>query len=155
MDIPECEGFGLSQFNIKGLRQDSLTRKNDSDPVSYTHLLVTPTQRRSFDENGKSRDTHEDYPEAMRWLAAKENVPLIDLNERTRTLYEAMGVEPSKKAFVHYPAGTYPGQNRVLADNTHFNPYGACLLYTSVEELFNPSKASPPLIEPSPMMAIT
>ena len=36
-----------------------------------------------------------------------------------------MGVEPSKKAFVHYPAGTYPGQNRVLADNTHFNPYGA------------------------------
>ena len=75
--------------------------------------------------NGKIRDTHEDYPEAMRWLAAKENVPLIDLNEMTRTLYEAMGVEPSKKAFVHYPAGTYPGQNRVLADNTHFNPYGA------------------------------
>ena len=35
------------------------------------------------------------------------------------------GGEPSKKAFVHYPAGTYPGQNRVLADNTHFNPYGA------------------------------
>ena len=88
-------------------------------------VLVTPTQRRSFDENGKIRDTHEDYPEAMRWLAAKENVPLIDLNEMTRTLYEAMGVEPSKKAFVHYPAGTYPGQNRVLADNTHFNPYGA------------------------------
>ncbi len=86
-------------------------------------VLVTPTQRRSFDENGKIRDTHEDYPEAMRWLAAKENVPLIDLNEMTRTLYEAMGVEPSKKAFVHYPAGTYPGQNRVLADNTHFNPY--------------------------------
>ncbi len=31
VDIPECEGFGLSQFNIKGLRQDSLTRKNFSD----------------------------------------------------------------------------------------------------------------------------
>lgn len=88
-------------------------------------VLVTPTQRRSFDENGKIRDTHEDYPEAMRWLAAKENIPLIELNEMTRTLYEAMGVEPSKKAFVHYPAGTYPGQNKELADNTHFNPYGA------------------------------
>lgn len=60
-------------------------------------VLVTPTQRRSFDENGKIKDTHEDYPEAMRWLAAKENVPLIDLNEMTRTLYEAMGVEPSKR----------------------------------------------------------
>ncbi|MBQ5878857.1 MAG: glycosyl hydrolase family 2 [Alistipes sp.] len=31
VDIPECEGFGLSQFHIKGLRQDALTRKNDSD----------------------------------------------------------------------------------------------------------------------------
>lgn len=88
-------------------------------------VLVTPTQRRSFDENGKIKDTHEDYPEAMRWLAAKENIPLIDLNEMTRTLYEAMGTEPSKKAFVHYPAGTYPGQTKDFADNTHFNPYGA------------------------------
>jgi hypothetical protein len=31
VDIPECEGFGLSDFNIKGLRRDSLTRTNDSD----------------------------------------------------------------------------------------------------------------------------
>lgn len=32
VDIPECEGFGLSQFHIKGLRQDeAYTRKNDSD----------------------------------------------------------------------------------------------------------------------------
>lgn len=31
VDIPECEGFGLSNFNIKGLRTDSLTRKNDSE----------------------------------------------------------------------------------------------------------------------------
>lgn len=88
-------------------------------------VLVTPTQRRSFDENGKIRDTHADFPDAIRWLAAKENIPLIDLHQMTRTFYEAMGVEPSKKAFVHYPAGSYPGQNRPMADNTHFNPYGA------------------------------
>ena len=31
VDIPECEGFGLSEFGIEGLRRDSLTRKNDSD----------------------------------------------------------------------------------------------------------------------------
>ncbi|PCH67456.1 MAG: glycosyl hydrolase family 2 [Bacteroidales bacterium] len=31
VDVPECEGFGLSDFHIKGLRQDSLTRHNDSD----------------------------------------------------------------------------------------------------------------------------
>ena len=88
-------------------------------------VLVTPTQRRSFDNNGKIQDTHLDFPDAMRWLAAKENIPLIDLHQMTRTLYEAMGVEESKKAFVHYPAGTYPNQTKDLADNTHFNPYGA------------------------------
>lgn len=31
VDIPECEGFGLSEFHIEGLRRDSLTRHNDSD----------------------------------------------------------------------------------------------------------------------------
>ena len=31
VDIPECEGFGLSEFHIRGLRQDSLTRRNDSE----------------------------------------------------------------------------------------------------------------------------
>jgi len=31
VDIPECEGFGLSEFHIRGLRKDSLTRKNDSE----------------------------------------------------------------------------------------------------------------------------
>ena len=31
VDIPECEGFGLSQFPIKGLRKDTQMRKNDSD----------------------------------------------------------------------------------------------------------------------------
>ena len=97
-------------------------------------VLVTPTQRRSFDANGHILDTHKDYPEAMRWLAAKENVPLIELNQMTRTLYEALGVEKSKRAFVHYPAGTYPGQTKAFEDNTHFNPYGAYQIAKCVAE---------------------
>nr|WP_321335249.1 rhamnogalacturonan acetylesterase [uncultured Bacteroides sp.] len=95
-------------------------RERGAQPV-----LVTPTQRRSFNDEGKIVDTHGEYPDAMRWLAHKENVPLIDLNAMTRILYEAMGVEGTKKAFVHYPANTYPGQTKALEDNTHFNPYGA------------------------------
>lgn len=31
VDIPECEGFGITDFNIKGLRKDSVTKANDSD----------------------------------------------------------------------------------------------------------------------------
>lgn len=88
-------------------------------------VLITPTQRRNFDEKGKIVNSHLDYPDAVRWLAQKENIPLIDLHKMTATLFEALGVEGSKRAFVHYPAGSYPGQTQELKDNTHFNPYGA------------------------------
>ena len=88
-------------------------------------ILVTPTQRLSFNNEGKILDTHLDYPDATRFLCQREGVHLIDLHAMTRTLYEALGPEASKDAFVHYPAGSYPGQDKPLADNTHFNPYGA------------------------------
>ncbi|MBR6036846.1 MAG: rhamnogalacturonan acetylesterase [Bacteroidaceae bacterium] len=90
-----------------------------------TPIFVTPTQRRSFDKNGKIQETHADYPDAMRWMAKDLGIQLIELHDMTRTFYESMGVEESKHAFVHYPAHTYPGQTTAFADNTHFNPYGA------------------------------
>ena len=37
-------------------------------------------------------------------------MPLIDLNAMSKTLYEAWGEEKSVKAFVHYPANTFPGR---------------------------------------------
>lgn len=89
-----------------------------------TPIFVTPTQRRVF-QDGRIRETHEDYPEAMRWVAEREQVKVIELHDMTRTLFETLGKEGSKKAFVHYPAGTFPGQAQAFADNTHFNPYGA------------------------------
>jgi lysophospholipase L1-like esterase len=88
-------------------------------------VLITPTQRRRFDDAGKNQNTHGEFPDAIRWLAQKENVAMIDLNQITNTLLNSLGVENSKKAFVHYPAGTFPGQNEALADNTHFSTYGA------------------------------
>lgn len=90
-----------------------------------TIVFVTPTQRRSFGDDGKIKDTHGEYPAAMRKLAEEEGVLVIELNEMTRTLYEALGVEKSRRAFVQYPANTFPGQTKALEDNTHFNPYGA------------------------------
>ncbi len=91
-----------------------------------TIVFCTPTQRRRFSNDKKTIiDTHGDFPAAMRTVAERENVPLIDLNEMTRDFFEALGYEDSKRALVHYPANTFPGQNEALADNTHFNPYGA------------------------------
>lgn len=89
-------------------------------------VIVTSTSRRMFDSaTRKTVNTLGDFPAAARKVAAEEQVALIDLNVMTTTLYDALGVENSKKAFVHYPANTWPGQEKALADNTHFNAYGA------------------------------
>lgn len=90
-------------------------------------IFVTPTQRRFFDEatHSKIQETHLDYPDAMRTVARREGIPLIELHDMTRDFFETLGFEGSKKALVHYPANTFHGQEKELADNTHFNPYGA------------------------------
>jgi lysophospholipase L1-like esterase len=90
-----------------------------------TAVLVTPTQRRAFNENGTLKETHGDFPAAMRDVAQKNNVTLIDVTKMTTELYETWGDEPSRKAFVQYPANTFPGQVKALEDNTHFNSFGA------------------------------
>ena len=89
-------------------------------------IFVTPTARRFFNDDQKTlKNTHGDYPEAMRTVARREQVPVIELNGMTHTFYEALGFEGSKRALVHYPANTFPDQPKALADNTHFNPFGA------------------------------
>ena len=86
-------------------------------------VFCTPTQRRQFNDDGKSiRNTHGDFPAAMRAVAEREKVPVIDLNAMTTQLYIAAGPEESKHMLVHYPKELY---GRELADNTHFNPFGA------------------------------
>ena len=86
-------------------------------------VFCTPTQRRQFDNDKKTiRNTHGDFPAAMKMVAEKENVPLIDLNQMTKTFFEALGFEDSKRALVHYPEEMY---GRKLEDNTHFNTFGA------------------------------
>lgn len=48
VDIPEIEGFGLSDFGIEGLRKDTIFKKNDSDlsmlkyPASVAHFYGKP-----------------------------------------------------------------------------------------------------------------
>lgn len=88
-------------------------------------ILVTSMHRRSFDSAGHIINTLLEYPAAVRQTAKEEFVDLIDLNAMSKIMYEAWGPEKSVKAFVHYPANTFPGQDKKLEDNTHFNTYGA------------------------------
>lgn len=108
-------------------------------------VLVTSMNRRVFDENDKIVNTLDDFPDAMREIAKEEKVYLIDLNAMSKTLFEAMGPGNSKKAFVYYPANSYPNQPNVLADDTHFNTYGAyelakCVVKSIVDQKLPLSK---------------
>ena len=106
-------------------------------------IFCTPTQRRTFDKDRQHlRNSHGDFPAAMRQVAQREGVPVIDLNGLTKTFFETLGFEGSKRALVHYPLGTWPGQDRKLEDDTHFNPFGAYevakMVVTAMKQLHLP-----------------
>ncbi|MFN8354487.1 MAG: rhamnogalacturonan acetylesterase [Spirosomataceae bacterium] len=97
-------------------------------------VLVTSMHRRSFDSTGHIKNTLGDFPEAMRQTAQEEHVTLVDLHDMSKTLWETLGPITSKKAFVHYPAGSFPNQEKPLADDTHFSNYGAYQLAKCIVE---------------------
>lgn len=96
-------------------------------------VLVTPMERRRWKGN-EPQPTLEDYAEAVRQVGAKQQVPVIDLNTMSLKLYAVLGPEGSKKAFVHYPANTFPGQDKPLSDDTHHSTYGGYELARCIVE---------------------
>ena len=94
-------------------------------------ILATPIARRRFNEQGQLTATHGEYPDALRRLAEKRGVRLIDLEKATMRLFQEEGIEGTKKIFCHLPAGTrnYPDG---AADDSHMQLDGA----TRVAALF-------------------
>lgn len=86
-------------------------------------VIVSPMERRRF-EDGKLVPTLADYANAARQSAQELNVPFIDLNAMSKTLYTALGPERSMPAF----AEPQPGK----LDNTHHSPYGSYELAKAV-----------------------
>ena len=86
-----------------------------------TPVLITPVQRRTFDQQGRITNSHGDYPEAVRQVAREEQVGLIDLHLMSTHFYEALGPERSKLAFKD-------------GDATHHNNYGSYELAKCVVE---------------------
>lgn len=88
-------------------------------------ILITPVVRRKFDENGKIQDTHGEYPAVAKSVAAELQVPLIDLEQKSRDLLSQNGAEASKKFYLWYEAGYFPTRPQGIKDDTHFSEYGA------------------------------
>ncbi|WEG13702.1 rhamnogalacturonan acetylesterase [Pullulanibacillus sp. KACC 23026] len=90
-----------------------------------TPILLTPVQRRHFDETNKLLQTHGDYPDAVRELAEEQMVPLIDLTIKTNEWLEKLGPGPSKSQFVWFGPNEHPNYPEGIQDNTHFHQRGA------------------------------
>jgi len=88
-------------------------------------ILITPVQRRSFDEDDQFYETHADYPDAMKQIAQTSNVPLIDLTTMSKRLYERLGPEDSKKLFLWFKPGENDNYPEGVQDDTHFSAHGA------------------------------
>lgn len=93
--------------------------------LGATPILLTPIQRRSFDENGIIQETHGEYPAAMKQTAAQCNVPLIDLCGSSKAFFEELGPEQTKKIFLWVKPGESPNYPEGVQDNTHFCENGA------------------------------
>lgn len=87
-------------------------------------VIISPMERRKFDEQGKVVPSLIDYADAARQVALELKVAFIDLNAMSKPFYEALGAEQSKFAF----AEPRPGHT----DNTHHNNYGSYQLARAV-----------------------
>lgn len=76
-------------------------------------------------EGDKLMDTHGDYLEAPRRVAAELDVPFVDMNKLTHTLVEGLGPVESKKLFMWVAPNVVPAMPKGREDNTHLNIYGA------------------------------
>jgi lysophospholipase L1-like esterase/mannose-6-phosphate isomerase-like protein (cupin superfamily) len=98
------------------MRYVALARAKGATPI-----LVTPLARRKFERGSKVDqllDTHGAYSIAVRALAGREQVGLIDLDAASTAWLRALGDEASKPFYMHVPA-------QGLADDTHLQARGA------------------------------
>ena len=91
-------------------------------------VLLTPVMRRRFDKKGNFYDTHGEYPDIVRSVAAENKVALIDTHRKSERVIKQYGVEESKKLFLQLKPNEHANYPKGIEDNTHFSPLGAELM---------------------------
>lgn len=89
-----------------------------------TPILLTPINRNNWSD-GEIADTHGAYPDAMRALATREQVALVDATSLTKAHFERLGQAETNELFMNLPAGAYPNYPNGNEDNTHLKEAGA------------------------------
>jgi lysophospholipase L1-like esterase len=97
---------------------------DDARARGATPVLLTPINRNNWTGTAL-RDTHGDYPVAMRQLAAARGVPLIDATSLTKTYFERLGQAATTLLFMDLAVGESPNYPAGNVDNTHLQERGA------------------------------
>jgi lysophospholipase L1-like esterase len=93
-----------------------------------TPVLLTPVRRRKFGESGQLVDTHGEYPDLVRAVAAERKVALIDMHRSSGDALSRLGPDSSRAVFLQLKPGENPNYPNGVEDNTHFRPLGAELM---------------------------
>jgi lysophospholipase L1-like esterase len=101
---------------------------HEARALKATPILLTPVARRSFDTLGILQDTHKQYSQLVKEVALAENVLVIDLDTKSRELYQQFGKDNSTLLFLQLKAGEHPNYPAGKIDNTHFSELGARLI---------------------------
>ena len=112
----DCPGKGDRTTDPNSDYQEYLRKYiADCRKLGIQPILVTPMERRNFDEKGKIRQSLAEYSAAMKKVGEIEKVPVIDLHDRSVELYELIG-----------PKGcSYMDLTINKTDHTHFSEEGA------------------------------
>ncbi len=122
---------GLGSYKEEGSFAHSLYSHYivEADKVGCQVLLCTPIVRRTNDGVWEEEQLHitksqgrfkgGNYPEAVRMLGKELNIPVVDMTQMTKELYDAMGCE--KTCYLH----AWLSNKKASVDNTHINTWGA------------------------------
>jgi lysophospholipase L1-like esterase len=121
----ESKDKGERYTTPEEFRQNLLKYVTEAKARKAIPVLFTPVARKKFDENGKVKESHGVYPQMVKEVAAENNVLLIDLNEKSKLLYEQYGPETAKLLFNYLEPGEHPNYPDGKQDDTHFSELGA------------------------------
>lgn len=89
-------------------------------------VLMTPIPRRCW-HDGELVDLHGEYPDAIRRVALKRGVKLLEITGEGMKELQEMGEDATAALYMNVEPGLYPAYPNGSKDDTHTQPAGARL----------------------------